>query len=223
MGGGPWKQEPRRGELKALQRRKAQESIGAMSRVTPRRGRRTPARCQALKSSRPADAPGEASAGRRAESRTAKLSTASAEQEEEDGRPTARGLRASRGAPASLGGKSSGGRNPMSVAGMKQGRQGSEGRKPPRGRATLKADRTGQAKPRESGSSVPRTLKGQETSWEAPQRCSETADGCGRSGSEGGPTPRARRTRRLRPRSVAADAGRPRGPRPQKDLRIWTP
>jgi len=35
MGGGTWKQEPRRGELKTLERQKAHESIGTDRRVTP--------------------------------------------------------------------------------------------------------------------------------------------------------------------------------------------
>lgn len=65
----------------------------------------------------------------------------------------------------------------MSVAGMKQGRQGLGGRKPSRGGGTLETDRTGQAKPRVSGSPLLHTLEGRETSWEAPQRCSNN---CGR-------------------------------------------
>jgi hypothetical protein len=130
MGGGAWKQEPRPGELKTLERQKAHESIEAALRVTPPHGQRTPARCQALEPSPPAGAIDEAIVVRPAATRAAKLSTTDVTKLEEAGRSTAGGLRASRGATASFRGKSSGGRNPMSVAGMKQGRQGLGGRKP---------------------------------------------------------------------------------------------
>ena len=133
MGGGAWKQVPRPGALKTLERQKAHESIEAALRVTPLHGQRTPARCQALEPSPPAGAIDEAIVVRPAATRAVKLSTTDVTKLEEAGRSTAGGLRVSRGATASFGGKGSGGLNPMSVAGMKQGRQGSGGRKPSRG------------------------------------------------------------------------------------------
>jgi len=51
MGGGRWKQHPRSGERKTLERLEAHESIEAVAWVTPGCGQRTPARCQTLEPS----------------------------------------------------------------------------------------------------------------------------------------------------------------------------